>query len=426
MEFAIPNPAPLELRTQLHAAVLSVSATGSLEETLLSVTDGARNIAGAHHATGVFFPQSDGQSPLVTTALSSEYQPYRVYFNGLDPSVLNEVVAFGGVMVRLLPGDQLPEASLLHANRRGLLAPPIRAGLIASLVSRAERPLGLIYVTGKLEGEFSRNDAEQLRQFAEIGASLLELHQVGASPPADSAHPGADDLARANREMLRCSEDLDQFANVSTHDLQNQLRAVVGYCQLVKAAFSANSAAGGKSAQIAVEGANSLQQFVNDLLSIQRSRQADAPIGIADCNQVVADALRNLSTMLDETHAIVRCDPLPVVRGDLRQLTQLFENLIENAIAYRSKRPIIISISATENDKEWAFSVGDRGIGVAAGLRQRIFTIFQRDRTRNQPDGTGIGLAVCKRIIDRHGGRIWIAQNTGGGSTVRFTLPRDL
>lgn len=424
MESTISQLAQLEMQTRFHAAVLAISATGSLHETLLSLTEGARSMTGAHHAMGVFCPQAEEAQPLTTIALSSEYEPYRVYFEGLDTSVLFAGARAGLDSVRVVPADYLPEASFLNASRRGLVAPPLRTGMIASLESRSQRPLGLIYLSGKIADDFSLEDAEQLRQFAEIGSSLLELHCLGGVRD-DFVHPGQAPLAKDNRELLRSSEDLAHFANVSSYDLQGRLRAVIGYCQLVKAAFGATcSANSSQSAHIAIDSANSLQQVISDVLLFEQSRQQNDEIGRADCNRVAADALRNLTAVLKETHAIVHCDPLPVVRGDLRQLTQLFQNLIENAITYRSTSPITISISVRESDREWDFSIGDNGIGIAVGRRERSFTIFQRGRTRKQMDGSGIGLAVCKRIIDRHGGRIWITSNTSRGCTIRFTLPK--
>jgi signal transduction histidine kinase len=425
MENALSQRAPLESQTRLHAAVLAISATGSLYETLLSLTNGARSMTGAHHAMGVFCPPAEAARPLTAIALSSEYERYRGYFEDLDTSALIACARASPDPVRVVRADGLPEASSLNACRRGLAAPPPRTGVVASLASRSQRPRGLIYLSGEIGDDFSLEDAEQLRQFVEIGSSLLELHCLGGARE-DSVHPEPASLANDNQQLLRSGEELAHFANVSSYDLQERLRAVIGYCQLVKAAFGATcSADSSHSTHIAIDSANCLQQVISDLLRFEQSRQQNDDIGHADCNRVVADALRNLTALMKETHATVHCDRLPVVRGDLRQLTQLFQNLIDNAITYRSTSPITISISVCESNKEWDFSIRDNGIGIAVGRRERCFTIFQQGRTCQPMDGTGIGLAVCKRIIDRHGGRIWITSNTGPGCTIRFTLPKE-
>ncbi len=294
--------------------------------------------------------------------------------------------------------------------------------MITRLLSSNCLPLGLIYLTGRTHDEFTSEDAVLLGQFAEIGSSLLELSQE-VTGSEDAMHPGGHALAKANRALLRAREDLAQFATVSTYDVQIALRAASGYCRLVKAALGTTSS-GDKdaSAQLAIDSADSLQRMVEHISLSARSCQQSA--ATADCNRAVSDALANLATRVESSHATVHCDPLPVVPGDVHELTQLFENLLDNAITFRDSNPIIIAINVCENDKEWEFSVDDNGIGIVDSCRGRAFTICQQPESRKHSDGSGIGLAVCKRIVDRHGGRIWVTPNKGGGKTCRFTLPK--
>ncbi len=179
-----------------------------------------------------------------------------------------------------------------------------------------------------------------------------------------------------------------------------------------------------------VDGATRMQQLINSLLDYSRvgTRGRDfAPVAV---EEIVEQALANLEAGIKETGARITCDALPTIRADESQLSQLFQNLLGNAIRFRSKAPPEIHISAEHRDDDWLFSVRDNGIGMESQYFDRIFVIFQRLHSRAEYAGTGIGLAICKKIVERHGGRIWVESEPGKGSTFFFTLPvqgrRDL
>jgi light-regulated signal transduction histidine kinase (bacteriophytochrome) len=217
---------------------------------------------------------------------------------------------------------------------------------------------------------------------------------------------------------------LEQFAYVASHDLQEPLRMITGYLQLLERRYKAqldNDAH--EFIGFAVDGASRMQQLLKDLLAYSRvgSRtQAFAPV---DCQVVLDQTLVNLKASLVESQAAITHDPLPTLMANATLLGQLFQNLLGNAIKFRAEAPPHIHIEAKRQAREWLFAVRDNGIGLEAQYAERIFMIFQRLHTRERYPGTGIGLAICKRIVELHGGRIWVESQPGQGATFYFTLP---
>jgi PAS domain S-box-containing protein len=226
-----------------------------------------------------------------------------------------------------------------------------------------------------------------------------------------------DDLARSNR-------DLEQFAYVASHDLQEPLRAVGGFVGLLQQRYQgkldekADSYIGS-----AVDGVTRMQTLIGDLLSYSRVGTKGKAMEPTDPGEAVKNALTNLQASIEESGAIIQVDPLPTVRADAVQLTQLYQNLIANAIKFQSDKPPAIHVGARREQDAWLFWVRDNGIGIEPQYAERIFMIFQRLHTRKAYPGTGIGLAICKRIVERHGGSIWVESQPGQGSTFYFTLP---
>jgi light-regulated signal transduction histidine kinase (bacteriophytochrome) len=199
---------------------------------------------------------------------------------------------------------------------------------------------------------------------------------------------------------------------------------VTGYLQLIEQRYRAKlDADADEFIRFAVDGANRMQQLIEDLLSFSRVGTRGGEFGPTDCDDVIERVVSNLQRLIDETKATVVHGPLPRVRADATQLMQLFQNLIGNAIKFRSERPCEVAITAQRADGEWRFSVSDNGIGIEPQYFDRIFVIFQRLHSRDLYSGTGIGLAICKRIVERHGGRLWVESELGKGSTFHFTLP---
>lgn len=223
----------------------------------------------------------------------------------------------------------------------------------------------------------------------------------------------AQDLAKQAEELDRSNRDLQQFAYVASHDLQEPLRMVASYVQLLARRYKGKLDADADDfIAYAVDGAQRMQNLINALLAYSRVGTHGREFEPTDCNVVLSQAIANLQTAIVESEAVITHAPLPAVMADGSQLVQLFQNLIGNAIKFRSQTRTVIHVSAEsiENAREnaWMFSVRDNGIGVDPEYRDRIFIIFQRLHNKAEYPGTGIGLAICKRIVERHGGRIWV------------------
>lgn len=231
-------------------------------------------------------------------------------------------------------------------------------------------------------------------------------------------------LKAANANLIRSNQELEQFAYVASHDLQEPLRAVNSYAQLLARKYQGNlDAKADKYINYLVEGATRMQQLINDLLEFSRVGTRGKELVATDCEQVLSQVLQNLKVAIAENNAIVTHDSLPALTGDETQLIQLFQNLLSNAIKFRREEPPQVHISVQQRAKEWIFAVQDNGIGMESEYFDRIFTIFQRLHSKSEYPGTGIGLAVCKKIVERHGGRIWVESQLGSGTVFYFTLP---
>ena len=239
------------------------------------------------------------------------------------------------------------------------------------------------------------------------------------------------DRKKSDQQMLQLTEDLkrsnqelEQFAYVASHDLQEPLRAVTSYTQLLAQRYQGNlDAKADKYINHIVDGATRMQQLINDLLAYSRLGTQGKKFELADCNAAVQQSLRNLQIAIAEKKAAIACDEMPTVMADESQLVQLFQNLIANSIKFCRQDIPLIDIAARRRENEWLFYVRDNGIGIDPEYADRIFIIFQRLHGRREYPGTGIGLAMCKRIVERHGGRIWVESQEGKGATFCFTIP---
>ncbi|XZN91836.1 MAG: PAS domain S-box protein [Microcoleus sp.] len=231
-------------------------------------------------------------------------------------------------------------------------------------------------------------------------------------------------MLQITEDLKRSNEELEQFAYVASHDLQEPLRAVTSYTQLLAQRYQGNlDAKADKYINHIVDGASRMQQLINDLLAYSRLGTRAQELEIADCNAAVEQSLCNLQIAIAEKQAIITKDVMPTVMADEFQLVQLFQNLIGNAIKFCREDVPIIHIAAIIQDDEWLFSVRDNGIGIDPEYADRIFIIFGRLHSRREYLGTGIGLAMCKRIVERHGGRIWVESLPEEGATFYFTIP---
>lgn len=226
-------------------------------------------------------------------------------------------------------------------------------------------------------------------------------------------------------DLERSNKELEQFAYVASHDLQEPLRMVSSYTQLLAKRYKDKlDKDAHEFIDFAVDGANRMQRLIQDLLSYSRVGTQKKPIKASDCNAILGRVRADLNVVIEENNAVVTNDELPTVMADETQLVQVFQNLIVNAIKFRDKDPPSIHVSAEQNRNEWILSVSDNGIGIDPEFHERIFVIFQRLLGKAEDTGTGIGLALCKRIVESHGGRIWVESQPGKGSTFYFTIPR--
>ncbi len=233
-----------------------------------------------------------------------------------------------------------------------------------------------------------------------------------------------EELATKVAELARSNADLEQFAYVASHDLQEPLRMVSAYTQLLAKRYSGQlDATADKYIGYAVEGATRMHTLIADLLAFSRvGRKRGEPEAI-ECDRVVDEAVRNLAVALQESRAVLRRSPLPQVCADHVELLQLFQNLIGNAIKFRGTRAPKIHLSAERHQDHWSFAVSDNGIGIAPEHSEDIFKAFHRLHLRSEYTGNGVGLAICKKIVEQRGGRIWVESVVGKGATFRFTFP---
>ncbi|MBD1828746.1 ATP-binding protein [Microcoleus vaginatus GB1-A2] len=247
--------------------------------------------------------------------------------------------------------------------------------------------------------------------------NLLLQQEISNRQRAESA------LLKSNQELARSNAELEQFAYVASHDLQAPLATIASYAQLLEKRYKDQlDSQASKFIGNIVQGCTRMQTLIDDLLEYSRVGRSQKPFQMTDCNHAVEQALANLQGAIRQTQAVVTYSELPAVMGDISQLVQLFQNLVGNAIKYRHDAPPVVHITACKQEKDWLISVSDNGIGIATQHQERIFQIFQRLHTQKEYSGTGIGLAICQKIVERHGGYIWVESKPDQGSIFYFTL----
>lgn len=228
----------------------------------------------------------------------------------------------------------------------------------------------------------------------------------------------------AQEELERSNRELEQFAYVASHDLQEPLRMIASYTQLLADRYRGKlDEKADRYIHYAVDGATRMQTLIDDLLTFSRVGRQGIVLQNADCNESVQMACKNLEHSIQEAGAQVVHDRLPVIVADGRLLVQLFQNLISNSIKFHGPEAPHIQVSAEKQKREWVFAVTDNGIGIAPEHAQNIFGIFKRLHTHDEYPGSGIGLSICKKIVEQHGGRIWVESALGEGATFKFVLP---
>jgi PAS domain S-box-containing protein len=283
--------------------------------------------------------------------------------------------------------------------------------------------------------EFSRNP--QARPMG-AGRDLFGVHKDGTEVPVEiglnpiEAEEGYFVLAsvvdvgprrQAEAELRRSNEELERFAYVASHDLQEPLRTVSSYVQLLSRRYRDRlDTDGADFMDFAVDGVRRMQQLIADLLLFSRVGTRGAPLVPTEMQTAFDNTLASLHAAIEESNATVTAGPLPAVLADASQLSQLLTNLIGNGLKFRREAPPHVVVSATRAGRLWTIGIQDNGIGIAPEYFERIFVIFQRLHAREEYPGTGVGLAVCKKIVERHGGRLWVESTPDQGARFSFTL----
>ena len=257
------------------------------------------------------------------------------------------------------------------------------------------------------------------RQYIAIRADITERKRA-----EEEIQKLNDELEQRVAELARSNADLEQFAYVASHDLQEPLRMVAAYTQLLAERYRGQlDENADKYIGYASEGALRMQSLIQDLLMFSRVGRNGGACGHVDCGAAMAEVLLSLEPAIHESGAVVTHGALPAVWADRSRMTQVFQNLIGNAIKFRGKQAPTISVQAEKAGPDWLFSVRDNGIGIAPEHAENVFVVFQRLHTRTEYPGNGIGLAICKKIIEHHGGKIWVETQAGHGSIFKFTIP---
>ncbi len=300
-------------------------------------------------------------------------------------------------------------------------------GLGAGLWAAATRPLARLahdarrVAGGDLEHEVDPGGPREVHNLAVDTDRMRRriLRELSAVRAANVA------LEARAHELERSNTELEQFAYVASHDLQEPLRKVASFCQLLQRRYVGQlDARADQYIEFAVDGAKRMQALIDDLLAFSRVGRLERDPILVSCASALSQARVNLASEIRSTKAVIETTELPAVRAEFSLLTSLFQNLVGNAVKFRSERPPLVRVSATRRDETfWLFSVADNGIGVEPEYAERIFVIFQRLHSRSDYEGTGIGLAMCRKIVEHYGGRIWLDTTYQGGANFCFTLP---
>ena len=337
----------------------------------------------------------------------SKIDDFEMLSSGTLSSALNEITK--GIIALVLLDPGLPDSKGLNTITKIISQAPHLPVVVLTRLD--DRKIGI---------EAIKNGAQDYLTKGSINGEILYRSIYYAI----ERRAILEEMDKLKNDLLRSNEELEQFAYVASHDLQEPIRMVASYMQLLEKRYKDKLDDTAKEfINFAVDGARRMHLLLEDLLELSRVGTRGKEFEKVDSGVILRMVLSDLSVSIKETSAIITYDELPTVQADPVQLAQLFQNLITNAIKYRSIEPPKIHISASLKNNEWLFSIKDNGIGFKKEHAQRIFVIFQRLHTREEYSGTGIGLAVCKKIVERHGGKIWAESEVGKGSTFYFTLP---
>ncbi|MBD0386278.1 MAG: GAF domain-containing protein [Nostoc sp. C3-bin3] len=412
------------LRSQLFAEItLKIRESLQIDEILQTTVTEVQKLLQADRVL-IFQIEPDGSGTVVQEAVLPGW-PVILGRNLFDPCFKEEYIERYR-KGRVSTIENVETAYIQPCHREFLEQFAIKANLVVPILVRGNIWGLLLAHQCSAPRRWNNFETELLKQLAnQIGIALSQAQLL-----AKESHQ-SQELARSNAE-------LEQFAYVASHDLQEPLRMVTSYLQLLERRYKNQlDANADQFINYAVDGARRMQTLINDLLNYSRVSTRGQPFMRVNCSVVLEQAIANLQIAIADSQAIVTHDPLPEVMADATQLTQVFQNLIGNAIKFcKNQQPLIhigvakpdanldtVSLNPIPSADEWLFWVRDNGIGIESQYIERIFIIFQRLHGRDKYPGTGIGLAICKKIIERHGGRIWVESKPDQGSTFYFTIP---
>ncbi len=300
------------------------------------------------------------------------------------------------------------------------------AGLAVVLRATAIRPLHVLSGEARrvADGDFGHEVVQAGPREVRSLAADVDRMRVRILRELSAVHEANEALAAHAAELRRSNAELEQFAYVASHDLQEPLRKVASFCQLLQRRYGGQlDERADQYIDFAVYGAKRMQVLINDLLAFSRVGRSAQDLGPVSCEAALAAAKANLSAEIAQAGAVIEAGPLPAVRAQLTLLTVVFQNLLGNALKFRGERPPRVVVTAVRDDAFWWFSVTDNGIGIDPQYADRVFLIFQRLHDKATYPGTGIGLAMCRKVIDYLGGRIWLDTSAAEGARFCFTLP---
>ena len=321
----------------------------------------------------------------------------------LEGTVTNEAVI--SRRARVIQGDP----KVLEARYPNFIGYP--SVVLAPMIYRGEL-FGVLNARSSVLNAYTEKDAEIIsRVAAEITPAVANSLLYA-------------DIVRTQQDLARSNDDLEQFAYAASHDLQEPLRTITSYIGLIRDRYADSlDDTAREFIHFAVDGAERMRTLIDDLLDYSRVETQGRPFQSVNCNRVAEYVIGALDQTIRQANAVVECSRLPVINGDESQLSRLFQNLIGNALKFRGDTDPHIRVWAELQEDEWVFAVQDNGIGIAPEHRMGVFGMFTRLHSRSRYEGTGIGLALCSKIAQRHGGRIWVDSEVGKGSTFRFNIP---
>ena len=322
----------------------------------------------------------------------------------LGGTATNEcVLARTGLIIQGTSGDLVQQFPQIIANLPSVLMSPM---------FYRDELVGVLHARSKNEHAYTQQHL-----------NLLDRVAAQITPTVANSLMYAERV-RSEEKLIRSNADLEMFAYAASHDLQEPLRMISSYLELLQGRYAELLDHDGvEFINFAVDGAERMKALINEILEYSKVEIQAIFLAPTSCMDVVERAILNLGASTLENRASVEFDDLPIVNADSAQLTRLFQNIIGNAIKYRGQNRPVVRIGADRSGDVWIISIEDNGIGIAPEYHERIFEMFNRLHSRGKYEGTGIGLALCSKIVQRHGGRIWVESEVGKGSTFRFTLP---